>query len=251
MKNRRRIFRALLAAALVCGALVLLVFQGVLRPNSLLARRYPIVGVDVSSYQGEIDWQTLAAQPISFAFIKATEGSFFADPCFAENFAAAQQTSLAVGAYHFFSYDSAGRTQAQNFMRTVTPFAGMLPPVIDMEFYGGYYASPPARADVQPQLNAMLQLLEQHYGQKPIIYATERSSRLYLAGDYADYAIWLRDVRGVPRLSDGRAWTFWQHTDRAQLSSYSGKERFIDMNVFCGDAAAFAAWLAENVWKEP
>ena len=234
-------------AALLCSALVF----GILLPNTMRAERYGVKGVDVSSYQGEIDWQTLSEQGICFAFIKATEGSSFTDPYFVRNFTQAQMTQLKVGAYHFFSYDSAGKTQAENFIAAVEPFEGMLPPVIDLEFYGNYYTSPPARADVEPQLKAMLQHLERHYGQRPVIYATERSYRLYLAGDYANYDIWLRDVRGVPRLSDGRAWTFWQCSDRAQLDGYSGKERFIDMNVFFGDAAVFAAWCAENGWKEP
>ncbi|MBR5502132.1 MAG: glycoside hydrolase family 25 protein [Oscillospiraceae bacterium] len=244
-KHRRTVFLLLAAAALVICVLTLS-----LLPNSTLAARYAVKGVDVSSYQGDIDWQLLASQPISFAFIKATEGSSFTDSRFAENFYAAKQTGLVIGAYHFFSYDSAGETQAENFISAVTPFAGMLPPVIDLEFYGDYYTSPPDRADVEPQLKAMLQRLERHYGQKPIIYATERSYRLYLAGDYSEYDIWLRDVRGVPRLSDGRQWTLWQYSARGQLSGYSGKERFIDMNVFCGDETAFAAWLKDSCWQE-
>ena len=69
-------------------------------------------------------------------FIKATEGSSFVDEHFAYNYAEARKTDLAVGAYHFFSYDSPGAAQAENFINTVAPHAGMLPPVIDVEFYG-------------------------------------------------------------------------------------------------------------------
>ena len=76
----------------------------------------------VSSYQGEINWRVLSSQNISFVFIKATEGSSFVDKNFAYNFQEAQKTSLSVGAYHFFSYDSEGKTQAENFINTVVPF---------------------------------------------------------------------------------------------------------------------------------
>ena len=75
---------------------------------------------------------------------------------------------------------------------------------------------------------------------KPVIYATEKSYDLYLAGEYADYDIWIRDVVTVPSLSDGRQWTFWQYTNRERLEGYSGDERFIDMNVFWGTEEEFA-----------
>ena len=58
------------------------------------------------------------------------------DDNFAYNYSEARKTGLRVGAYHFFSYDSEGSTQADNFIETVENFEGMLPPVIDLEFYG-------------------------------------------------------------------------------------------------------------------
>lgn len=230
---------------------VCLVWNGAIILNGPSAARYPVKGVDVSSYQGEIHWDTLAAQGISFAFIKATEGSSFVDPYFSHNFSQAQDTPLAVGAYHFFSYDSEGRTQAENFIRTVPPFAGMLPPVIDLEFYGDKERNPPERTAVEKELTAMLTRLEEHYGQKPIIYATEKSYRLYLAGEYADYPIWIRNVITRPTLSDGRDWAFWQYTNRERLEGYKGKETYIDMNVFAGSPEEFAEYLAENGYKTP
>ena len=114
------------AIGLVCSGAVLL--------NNPSASEYPVRGVDVSAYQGSVDWQTLSAQGIDFAFIKATEGSSFVDSCFAYNCAEAQKQSLSVGAYHFFSYDSRGESQAKHYIDTVAPFDGMLPPVIDLEF---------------------------------------------------------------------------------------------------------------------
>jgi lysozyme len=144
-----------------------------------------------------------------------------------------------VGFYHFFSYDSAGTSQAENFIRNVSPFVGMLPPVVDVEFYGNYGKSPKPREDVTPQLTAMLTALEAHYGLKPILYATEASYEWYLEGDFAEYDIWIRNVLTKPSLSDGRSWTFWQYTNREKLNGYHGKETYIDMNVFQGDREAF------------
>lgn len=128
MKSRHiRIIAVLVSAALVlAGTAALLVYHGVILLNNPSETEYPVRSVDVSSYQGEIDWGVLSAQDLDFAFIKATEGSSMVDPCFACNFSEAQKCDISVGAYHFFSYDSPGVTQAENFIDAVTPFAGML-----------------------------------------------------------------------------------------------------------------------------
>ncbi len=229
----------LLLSGIVIGALL---WNGVILLNNPSKDRYPVRGVDVSSYQGDIDWQVLSTQGIDFAFIKATEGSSFVDPRLPDNHTGAQKTGLSVGFYHFFSYDSAGASQAENFIRNVTPFVGMLPPVVDVEFYGSYGKEPKPREDVTPQLTDMLTALEAHYGLKPILYATETSYKLYLEGDFDEYDIWIRDVLTEPSLSDGRAWTFWQYTNREKLDGYRGKETYIDMNVFHGDRETFLSY---------
>ena len=108
-----------------CVIFFVLVWNGIVLLNGYSADKYDIHGIDVSSYQGEIDWNVLSSQDISFVFIKATEGSSFVDKCFSYNFEEAKKTSLSVGAYHFFSYDSTGEKQAENFINTVVPFEGM------------------------------------------------------------------------------------------------------------------------------
>ncbi len=231
-------------ASLVILALVAagLVYHGVILLNNPSRTKYPVRGVDVSSYQGEIDWQLLSQQGISFAFIKATEGSSYVDPCFEKNYTEAAETSLRIGAYHFFSFDSPGKTQAENFIAQVSPTDNMLPPVVDVEFYGDKQKNPPEPAAVRQQLDVFLQELEACYGMKPILYSTEEAYDLYLAGHYGDYDIWFRDVIRNPSLSDGRQWTFWQYTNRGRLEGYVGPETYIDLNVFCGTLEEFEVY---------
>jgi len=231
---------AVLASTVILG--ILLIFNGMILLNNPTEMDYPVRGVDVSAYQGTIDWQILASQNIDFAFIKATEGSSFVDQQFTYNLISARQTNLRVGAYHFFSYDSSGITQAENFIETVPIFDGMLPPVIDLEFYGDKEKNPPSRNEVHKNLNQFISDVEAHYGMKPVFYATEKSYQLYLANAYEEYDIWIRNVLTSPTLSDGRNWTFWQYTNRAVLPGYQGKERFIDVNVFYGSKNEFAAY---------
>lgn len=233
--------------AIIFGAFLLisaiaafaLVYNGVILLNNPSEAEYPVRGVDVSSYQGDIDWQVLSSQNIDFAFIKATEGSSFVDPYFIYNYSEAQKCGISVGAYHFFSYDSKGLSQAKNFIDTVIPFEGMLPPVIDLEFYGNKESDPPGRDEVSLELKDMLFALEEYYGLKPVIYATEKSYDYYLSGEYEEYDIWIRNVISKPNLSDDREWGFWQFTNREKFPGYKGKEKYIDVNVFNGSKEDF------------
>ena len=217
----------LLSACIAAGGLL---YLGVIQFNNPSHESFPVRGVDVSSYQGEIEWETLAGQGIQFAFIKATEGSTFQDRYFKANAAGAAETNLRIGAYHFFSLESPGAEQALNFIEIVDKASDMLPPVVDFEVNSEAYS----RADIQSELSILLAKLEEHYNMKPIIYVTEKSYKLYISGNYHDYDIWVRNVTGKPRLCDGREWAFWQYTNRERLHGYHGEERFIDMNVFNG-----------------
>lgn len=228
-----------ITAAIVLG---LMLYNGAIHFNNPSLREYPVQGVDVSAYQGAIDWDTLASQNISFAYIKATEGSGMEDKMFKANWSGATQTTLKVGAYHFFSFESPGATQADNYIKTVPKLKGGLPPAIDLELYGAYTDSPPSKEYISRELDAMLAKLEAHYGKKPVIYVTEECYRMYIRGGYAQNPIWIRDVFTKPFLPDGHRWTFWQYSGRYVLKGYAGKERFIDMNVFGGSPVQFNAF---------
>ena len=249
MKSRRKKIAALIGGIIALllvavTALVCAVYYGYYHVNGPRAAKYPVHGVDVSHYQGEIDWNEMAAQDIQFAFIKATEGSIYVDERFAENYQEARQTDLKVGAYHFFSFDSAGLTQAENFIETVENFDGMLPPVVDVEFYGNKAENPPAPEEVQPQLQAYLDAVEDAYGMKPIIYATYESWELYVKDQFDDYPLWIRDIWNQPKNSAD--WTFWQYTNRGRLKGFSGEEPYVDLNVFFGTAEEW-----EGMYYEP
>ena len=231
----RRILGILLAAAMIL-ALGALFGVGILRPNQLVANRYPVRGVDVSEYQGMIVWKQLSAG-LDFAFIKATEGSSHQDPTFSANFRGAAEAGLLIGAYHFFSFESPGETQAENFVRTVGDLNGRLPPVVDVELYGRFKQEPPFVEDVRARLDPLLAALEAPYDSKPILYATQASWSMYLKDAYAGYPLWIRDVYLVPRMP----FLFWQYSDRGRLEGYDGPEEFIDLNVFNGSKEALAA----------
>ena len=242
-KTRKIIVLLTFFIAISC-VFAVLIYNGVILLNNPSDKTFPIKGVDVSAYQGDIDWPVLAEQNIRFAFIKATEGSNFTDPKFEYNYEQARKTNLFVGVYHFFSYDSGGKAQAGHFISAVPKTENMLPPVIDVEFYGDKEQNPPDKAAVQTELAIMVEALKDHYGCYPIIYAVEKSYDLYISGAFSECDIWIRDVFFRPgALSDGRAWTFWQYTNRARMEGYSGREKFIDINVFYGAEEEFEIYV--------
>ena len=208
----------------------------ILLPQEADPRQWEVFGVDVSVYQGEVDWPALAAQGVDFAFIKATEGSSLQDVRFRENWAGAQAAGVRTGAYHFFSYDSPGETQADNFIDAVPADPGALPPVVDIEFYGDNLEDPPDKAHVHAILDPLLERLEAHYGTKPILYVTYRSYDLYLREGYEDYPLWVSSPMVAPL---GKDWSFWQYSHSARLEGYQGAEQRIDLNVFRGSAEEF------------
>ncbi|MCH5340975.1 MAG: glycoside hydrolase family 25 protein [Acetatifactor sp.] len=245
MKLRRKGYIAIAGGILVllfaaAAVLVYAVYFGYYHVNGSRAAKYPIHGVDVSHYQGEIDWDALTTQDIQFAYIKATEGSFYVDERFAENYRGAKQTGLRVGAYHFFSFDSPGATQAENFIATVEPFDGMLPPVVDVEFYGNKEADPPDPEEVRFQLQTYLDAVEAAYGLRPVIYATYESWELYIVNQFDDYPLWIRDIWKRPDTSVD--WIFWQYTNRGRLKGFSGEEAYVDLNVFKGSFEEWERW---------
>ena len=247
---KKLIFKIFLAVFgvgfVICGVLALLVYQGIIWFVNPSEKEYPVRGVDVSVYQGEINWDILASQNIDFAFIKATEGSDFVDEKFTQNWNDSQKTSLKIGAYHFFSFDSEGKTQADNFIRTVPKFNGMLSPVIDLEFYKNHEKKPPAAEKVKQELEIFIDEIKKIYGVNPIIYVMTSTYDLYIKNDFADCPIWYRSITKKPILSDGRSWDFWQYSPRGRLKGYEGQEKYIDLNVFSGNEENFEKMFGKN-----
>jgi len=190
------------------------------------------IGVDVSAYQADINMNMLKDQNIEFIYIKATEGSAHKDARFAENWKNAEEAGLRSGAYHFFSYDSEGKTQAENFIEQVGPYLkGRLLPVVDVEYYGDKEQNPPEKETVVRELRAYLELIEQEYGVKPMIYTRSDVYDKYLKGEFDEYKKWMSSLYTPLNWNYKDDWYIWQYLNRGVLEGYSGGETYIDLNV--------------------
>ncbi len=224
----------------------MLIYQKKIKINHPTETDYPVRGVDVSYYQGDIDWKVLADENIDFAFIKATEGSGHIDTKFEENWEQSGKTDLKRGAYHFFSFESRGEAQAEHFISVVPKEEGMLSPVVDIEFYGNRFYNKPDVEETRAELQSLLDVLEAYYGVKPLIYATESSYSTYIRGAFDEYPLWIRNVYFSPNMGMPGKWTFWQYDSEARLRGYSGEEKYIDLNVFHGKEAEWMNFLENH-----
>lgn len=217
-------------AALVIIALFIAGFGKLLwsqKVASFIASYYELQGVDVSHFQGDIDWEVLKDQGISFAYIKATEGSSHVDTRLEENYLGAKDSGMVYGFYHFLSFESAPENQMENFKAAVGSFEMNLVPAIDIEWYGDLRDNPPDQTVVLDILSKMISLLEEEYGQKPVVYTTQSFYLKYLSGEDINAYMWIRNVYFYPF----QDFVIWQYTDRAVMDGYSGQEKYIDRDV--------------------
>lgn len=197
--------------------------------------RYGLHGIDVSKFQGKIDWQRVRRMrltdqglPLTFAFIKATEGRSLADRAFRKNWEGAKRAGLRRGAYHFYLPFRDPVEQANHFVKTVRLERGDLAPVLDIEVN----ALKPD-ADIVRDLGIWLRLVEAHYGIRPIIYTNPHFYRKFIRGHFDDYPLWLADysrdrLEGYP---SGQVY-FWQHSKRGWCEGIGGP---VDFNAFLFD----------------
>ena len=203
-------------------------------------------GVDVSHYQGKIDWTKMHTiynlYPINFAFIRSTMGTSSIDETFEDNWEGAKENNILRGAYHFYRPDENSTLQAQNFIATVPNKPDALPPVMDLE-YDSNCINTHTKEQLLKQIQIMHDQLRSHYDKQPIFYTSKAFYNIVLLGEFKNTPIWIREYKEQPNLKDGRKWTFWQHNNQGKIS---GIEKPVDLNVFYADAQAWQQFLKKS-----
>ena len=227
----------ILVVAIIFSSLFVLAKMKVIYINNWFVNKNDsTIGVDVSSYQANINMNKLKEQNIQFIYIKATEGSKAQDNTFEKNWDNAKKAGLLSGAYHFFSFDSEGKTQAENFINTVDDnMKGRLIPAVDVEYYGDKKENPPKKEDVVRELKVFLNALEKEYGVKPIIYSGAEIYDKYLKGEFDEYKKWISSFYTPLSWNYKDDWYIWQYLNKGELEGYSGGEKYIDLNILNKD----------------
>ena len=200
-------------------------------------------GIDISHHNaGDIVWDSLYVltdkrgktirdhhlakdiRPVSFVFIKATEGVSMVDKDFKRNWQDAGRSGLRRGAYHFFRSSKDGEAQARLFIKSVGDLRFKdLPPVLDIETIhrGG------SMKKLNEEALKWLETIEGHYGKKPIVYTGSSFARDWLSKRITDnYPVWIAHYEKDRPDFDG--WIFWQFTDKAVVKGVPGP---VDLSV--------------------
>lgn len=210
-----------------------------------LPGNFAVHGIDVSKYQGEIDWERVRDSGVQFAWIKSTEGGDQLDSKFMRNWAAARAVGLPRGAYHFVYWCRPWQQQMAFMERNVPVEPDALPPVLDVELTP---TSPTCKRTLYPEptireMRGMLEEMERHYGKKPVIYSTvDFYAGILSGGALNDYPIWVRSTKYHPSVRyAGRRWHFWQYQSDAHIDGIRNK---VDRNAFFGTPEQWAEFLS-------
>jgi len=187
----------------------------------------PILGLDVSMWQGEIDWQAVAAAGYRFVIIKASEGLNYVDPCFAANWDGAKQAGLLVSAYHVFWPTLSGEKQAKHFLDTLGERKADFPLAVDVERRGA--------SNSGAAVEAFLLIVKEADGRNPLVYTAQGvwNAAVGWAPGWHCYPLWVADYDAAsPAMPAGwDDWAIWQYSNKG---SVPGIEGHVDLDMFQG-----------------
>lgn len=187
-------------------------------------------GIDVSNYQKDINWQAAAEDPsIKYVYVKATEGASHRQHRYRRNIEHARQRGIKVGSYHFLSTTSPIRDQFQNFISMVKPEEQDLIPLLDVETQAGWSVK-----QLQDSVALFLDLLEEHYGCKPMIYTNVSYFNNKLGSSFKNYPLFIaRYAKNEPQLNFGAKWILWQFSDCGVINGIDEKVDLSRFNKGC------------------
>lgn len=186
-------------------------------------------GIDVSHYQGIIDWTKVAQSgEVSFVYIKVTEGEELVDMNYRQNLRGARRAKLPVGAYHFYRPNANVQLQFINFCQNVFLREMDLIPIIDVEIRGRE-----SQFKFRFKLKQFLEMVEHHFGVRPMIYTSRDFYNKHLAGHFTDYKYMIaRYHPDIPELRDNASFVLWQYSSS---STVPGILHHVDRSCFVDD----------------
>jgi len=198
-----------------------------------------VEGIDVSKWDGSIDWQAVKADGKAFAFIRVSDGTNYPDATFATNWANAKAAGVYRGVYQYFEANQDPTAQANLLLNALGSDLGELPAVVDVEVTDSESAS-----TIRSRLDTWSSVVEQGTGRTPIVYVSSGFWSSVGGGTESDdlwVANWGVSCPSVP--SAWSSWVFWQYTDSGSVSGISGQ---VDLNRFNGTLADLAAYASDG-----
>jgi len=195
-------------------------------------------GIDVSYYQGDVDWQSVKAAGVTFAFARATYGTSKVDPQFSTYWPAIKAAGIIRGAYHFYVSANDPAAQANLFLSTVGSLdANDLPPVLDVESDSG-------TTNLVSGVQTWLDTVEQKLGRTPIIYTGPSFWNEYMTSGFGNYPLWVAEYGvSAPKQTNGwSTWAFWQYSESGSVAGINP----VDLDYFNGSLNDLHAFIQSS-----
>lgn len=202
-----------------------------------------VEGIDVSYWQGSIDWSQVAAAGIDFAFIRVTHGLGTIDTRFDANWAGARANGIIRGAYQYFEPGDDPLEQADLFLELMGELEeGDLPPVLDVEERGSL-----TPAQMTAAIHVWMDRVSSATGRTPIIYAGKYFWNDHVgSADFADHPLWIAQWNvECPDLP--AAWGDWVFHQTSATGSIPGISGDVDTDLFNGTYDELLAFAAGEV----
>lgn len=188
-----------------------------------------IAGFDISTKNGNLVWDNIPQAMGKFVYIKSGEGLYNEDPFYKINYQDAHKRKYLVGAYHWLDPKFDCKKQAENFVKTVGSFKGMLPPVVCLDLY--HTVQPELERNVRLFIDTLVDLT----GRRTMIYTSpEYWETNFSEVEWATSSLLWIDYPGnlyPPQIYPWAGWTFWQSSYQALLP---GVQNMVGFNWFNG-----------------
>lgn len=188
-------------------------------------------GIDVSSYQGDINYEAVKNYGIEVVYIKASEGTYLEDPFFRTNYNNAKSNNLKVGFYHFIRArtQEEARSEAEFFASVISGTNPDCKLAMDFEIFGELNTE-----EINLISFAFLQKLEEITNKECVVYSDTSNARNIFSQNLADnYPLWVAEY-GVEEPATNGKWNNWvgfQYTDAGNIPGISGnvdRDKFTD-----------------------
>lgn len=205
-------------------------------------------GIDVSRWQGKINWEMVAAAGYRFVLIRATIGDYYTDPRFYVNWSGARDAGLLVSAYHVVTPGRAVDSQTDRLFDVLGDRKADLPLVLDVELSRGVQ-----RAGITACVRDCLQEVEQLDGRKPIIYTARWfwDSHVLPSPEWSEYDLWVANYRvSAPSLPTGWSeWKFWQYSEKGRVPGSGSTST--DLDWFAGSYEDLLEYAQKSPQPQP
>jgi GH25 family lysozyme M1 (1,4-beta-N-acetylmuramidase) len=197
------------------------------------------LGIDVSSFQGNVNWGSAYGGGVRFAYVKATEGSGYTNPYFSSQINGATDNSVVAGAYDFADFNTvSATTEASHFLAVAGNYVreGYLRPALDMEG-----STSMSKTQVSNYVKSWASYVYSHTSVRAVVYASQSFAATYFDSTVPSIPsqLWEAHYNGANLYTGSpgsttpySTWTFWQVSSTGSVPGVSGN---VDLDTYNGD----------------